>query len=356
MTNFILLPLLAIFVLGLLNTVQSTCPKGPPSVNTTSGGFTWTYPWPIHYQELHTQHQTLCQAYMDVHPESSTLPNPNAGRIAFFLHGKNFCGATWESTARVLLERGYRVIIPDHIGFCKSSKPTSYQFSLQQLALNTHSLLASLNLTNSTTGLTIIGHSLGGMLATRFTLMYPSLISELILINPIGLEDWKAKGVPYQSIDDIYRSERASNYTSIRGYEQSTYYAGTWSPGYDVWVNMLLAIYTGLEAESYARIQALITDAVYTQPVVYEFPSLARTKTLLIVGQKDSTAIGKAWSPPEVQRVLGNYSTLGKEAVRAMGDNATLVEFEDLGHAPQIQDPARLHGAVVEWLASSMQA
>lgn len=64
-----------------------------------------------------------------------------------------------------------------------------------------------------------MSRSLGGMLATRFTLMYPSLVSRLVLVDPIGLEDWKAKGVPYLSIDNIYLSERASNYTSIRAYE-----------------------------------------------------------------------------------------------------------------------------------------
>lgn len=335
--------ILAIFILGLVTTVQGTCPKGSPSVNTTSGGFTYTYPWPIHYQELHTQHQTLCQAYMDVHPDP---PSPSTNRTVMLLHGKNFCGVTWEATARVLLSSGYRVIIPDQIGFCKSSKPAAYQFSLQQLALNTQSILSSLKITS----LTVMGHSMGGMLATRFTLMYPSLVSRLVLVDPIGLEDWKAKGVPYQSIDEIYLSERASNYTSIRTYEQSTYYAGNWSPAYDVWVNMLLSIYTGPLAEPYAFDQALITDAVYTQPIVYEFPLLADTKTLLFVGDKDNTAIGKAWAPPDVQRILGNYSVLGKETVKAIGPNATLVEFPDLGHAPQIQAPERFHEALMGWL------
>lgn len=334
-----------VFFLGILITVQSTCPSGSPSVNTTFGGFTFTYPWPIHYHELHTQHQTLCQAYMDIQPDHGYHSN----HTIMLFHGKNFCGATWEATARTFLSSGYRVIIPDQIGFCKSSKPATYQFSLQQLATNTHSILASLNIT-SPSSVSVMGHSLGGMLATRFTLMYPSEVSRLILVNPIGLEDWKAKGVPYNSINNIYLGERASNYTSIRGYEQSTYYAGSWSPHYDIWVNMLLRVYTGPEAETYAFDQALITDAVYTQPIVYELPLLAQTKMLLVVGAKDNTAIGKAWAPPEVQAVLGNYSILGKEAVKAIGPNATLVEFAELGHAPQIQDPERFHEALMGWL------
>jgi pimeloyl-ACP methyl ester carboxylesterase len=336
--------LLTVLLLGLLTPVQATCPKGPPSIDTTSGGFTYTYPWPIHYQELQTQHQTLCQAYMDVLPYNRYSRIPD--RIIMLLHGKNFCGVTWEATARVLLSNGYRVIIPDQIGFCKSSKPAAYQFSLQQLALNTQSILTTLNISS----LTVMGHSLGGMLATRFTLMYPSLVSRLILVDPIGLEDWKAKGVPYLSIDNIYLSERASNYTSIRAYEQSTYYAGNWSASYDTWVNMLLQVYDGPLGDRYAFDQALITDAVYTQPIVYEFPLLADTKTLVVVGDKDNTAIGKQWSPPAVQKILGNYSVLGKETARAIGGNATLVEFADLGHAPQIQAPERFHEALLSWL------
>ena len=332
----------AVFLLGVLPVVICTCPDGPPSVNTTSGGFTYTYPWPIHYLSLQTQHKALCQAFMDVHPDPAVSQN----RTIILLHGKNFCGVTWEATANVLLSAGYRVIIPDQVGFCKSDKPTAYQFSLQQLALNTKSILDSLNITS----LTVMGHSLGGMLATRFTLMYPSLVSRLVLVDPIGLEDWKAKGVPYLSIDNIYLQERASNYTSIRAYEQATYYVNTWSPAYDVWVYMLLQVYDGPLADAYAFDQALITDAVYTQPIVYEFPLLADKKTLLFVGDKDNTAIGKQWSPPAVQAILGNYSVLGKETQRAIGANCTLVEFPDLGHAPQIEAPGKFHAALLAWL------
>ena len=60
------------------------------------------------------------------------------------LHGKNFCAATWDATIRRLSDAGYRVIAPDQIGFCKSSKPEHYQYSFQQLARNTHALLESL--------------------------------------------------------------------------------------------------------------------------------------------------------------------------------------------------------------------
>ena len=52
------------------------------------------------------------------------------------LHGKNFDGKYWKATATFLASRGYRVIMPDQIGFGQSSRPDmAYSFDL--LADNT---------------------------------------------------------------------------------------------------------------------------------------------------------------------------------------------------------------------------
>ena len=64
------------------------------------------------------------------------------------------------------------------------------------------------------------------MLAARYALMYPQATAALVLVNPIGLEDWKALGVPPLSIDEQIARESATNAERIRAYEQSTYYAG----------------------------------------------------------------------------------------------------------------------------------
>jgi len=109
------------------------------------------------------------------------------GRTVALLHGKNFCAATWQGTIDVLAAAGYRVIAPDQIGFCKSSKPECYQYTFQQLARNTHALLASLGVKTAT----LIAHSTGGMIAVRYALMYPAETAQLVLVDPLGLEDWK---------------------------------------------------------------------------------------------------------------------------------------------------------------------
>lgn len=296
------------------------------------------YPHPVHEFTFVSQGQTLHMAYMDVQPEQ-----PN-GRVAVLLHGKNFCGATWDATIRELHSAGYRVIAPDQIGFCKSSKPAAYQFSFQQLARNTHALLAALGVHDAT----IIGHSTGGMLAVRYALMYPRETGQLVLVNPIGLEDWKAKGVPSISVDDWYARELKTSADGIRRYEQATYYAGQWRPAYEPWVQMLAGMYRGPGKTQVAWDSALLYDMIYTQPVIYEFGQL-QMPTLLLIGDKDTTAIGKDFAPPEVRAQLGHYPALAKAAQRAI-PHATLVEFPDLGHAPQMQDPQAFHAALLQGL------
>ena len=66
------------------------------------------------------------------------------------------------------------------------------------------------------------------MLGIRYALMYPADVDQLVLVDPIGLEDWKTKGVPWQSVDAWYAQELRTSADSIRDYERATYYAGTW--------------------------------------------------------------------------------------------------------------------------------
>lgn len=183
--------------------------------------------------------------------------------------------------------------------------------------------------------------------------MYPGNTTALVMVNPLGLEDWKTKGVPYQSVDLSWATENATTYASIKTYENTTYYVGRWQPQYDTWVGMLYNIYQGSCRYEFTYNQAQTTDMIYTQPVIYEFPLLGqRTRTLLVIGDQDNTAIGKAWSPPAVQAVIGNYSVLGPAAA-AMIPNSTLIQFPSLGHAPQIEEPAEFHRELLAWLVGS---
>jgi len=309
----------------------------PPSYGPQLEGF--DYPWPVQHFRFTSQGQELDMAYMDVPP--SGTPN---GKVAVLMHGKNFCAATWQETVTVLTGQGYRVVAPDQIGFCKSSKPAKYQFSFRQLAGNTRALLDSLGIKHEI----LIGHSTGGMLATRYALTWSEEVEQLVLVDPIGLEDWQAKGVPWQSIDAWYAQEKQNDADRIRDYEKATYYAGQWDPAYERWVQMLAGMYRGPGRDAVAWDSALLYDMICTQPVVYELYRL-QMPVLLMIGDKDTTAIGKALAPPELRSQLGDYKSLGMVAAARM-PLGKLVEFPELGHAPQIQAPAEFHKALLAGL------
>ncbi|MCJ2138288.1 alpha/beta hydrolase [Methylobacterium sp. J-026] len=331
-------PLLAAIVLVPTVLAGAAAPVAAPAYGPELEGF--DYPLPVRRFPFASQRQPLQMGYLDVPAET-----PN-GQTAVLLHGKNFCAATWESQIRALTAAGYRVIAPDQIGFCKSSKPAAYQFTFRQLAENTHALLASLGIEHPI----LVGHSTGGMLAAHYALLYPKEVAQLVLVNPVGLEDWSAKGLPPISLERWYQRELKTSAESIRAYETATYYAGRWDARYEPWVTMLAGLNAGPGKEAVAWDSALLYDMIVTEPVVYRFPQIA-VPTLLMIGQRDNTAIGKDLAPPEVRAQLGHYPELGKAAARAI-PGARLVEFPDLGHAPQMSDPEGFNRALIEGIAA----
>jgi pimeloyl-ACP methyl ester carboxylesterase len=285
----------------------------------------YEYPFEVKYLTVNNQNQSFQMAYMDVQPAK-----PN-GKSIVLLHGKNFNGAYWEETAnRLAAEEGFRVIIPDQLGFGKSSKPESYQYSFQQLALNTLAILDTLGIEKAS----VLGHSMGGMLAARFVLMFPGRTDKLILANPIGLEDWKLK-VPYKPVDWWFANELKNNYESIKNYQMENYYDNKWKPRYEELAILLAGWTLNVDYPRIAWNAALTYDMIFTQPVCYEFENI-QTPTLLIIGQRDRTTLGKQLVSQEVQLTMGNYPQLGKLAHQKIS-NSQLVELDNVGHLPHIE-------------------
>jgi pimeloyl-ACP methyl ester carboxylesterase len=342
MTSIRLSRLACSLALGLATLATAHAAEEPaagPAYGPELEGF--TYPAPVRQFNFTSQGVKLHMAYMDIAPQGKAN-----GRTVVLLHGKNFCGATWDASMKALSGAGYRVVVPDQVGFCKSSKPQHYQYSFQQLAENTRALLESIGVKKAT----IMGHSTGGMLAVRYGLMFPQQAEQLVLVNPIGLEDWKALGVPSLGVDKWYQRELQTTADRIRAYEKSTYYVNQWKPEYEPPVQMLAGMYRGPGKEIVAWNSALLYDMIYTQPVVYEFPLLTMP-TLLLIGLKDTTAIGKDAAPEALRPKLGNYPELAQRTAKAI-PKATLVSFPEMGHAPQMQDPKGFHEALLKGLAA----
>ncbi|GAB4038213.1 alpha/beta fold hydrolase [Spirosoma jeollabukense] len=293
------------------------------------------YPHPVKYITLHQERKTMRMAYMDVAPTGKST-----GKSVILFHGKNFNGAYWRDVIAFLSKAGYRVIVPDQVGWGKSDYPDLH-YSFHTLATSNKRLLDSLKINQ----VTVIAHSMGGMLATRFTLLYPNVVSQLILENPIGLEDYRTF-VPYVPLDSLYKSEASATYESYKKYQQGYY--PQWKPEYEMWVRAQAAALSDPRFKQIAWVNALTYQMIYEQPVCYEF-SRIKVPTLLIIGQADRTIVGKARVPKGIVNQHGQYPELGKRTQRQIS-GSQLVELPGVGHIPHVQSLEAYTKAVLGFL------
>ena len=296
-----------------------------------------TYPYPVKSVTITLDGLNVNMAYMDIAPN-----NPN-GEAVLLLHGKNFTGFYWKNVIVFLANAGYRVIVPDQVGWGLSSKP-DVKYSFEMLASNNRILLDSLHINR----IHVIGHSMGGMLASRFALMFPERVGKLVLEDPLGLEDYK-KFVPYKSIEQQYKKEQDATYASYKKYQQGYYPA--WKPEYEVYVKQQAEALKQKDFSSVAYINALTYQMIYEQPVIYEINNL-KMPVLLVVGQLDRTIPGKDMLKKEQVNLHGNFPQLALKAKQKLMD-CKVITLPGVGHIPHIQKPALFNSVVLDFLKRS---
>ncbi|MEJ7674136.1 MAG: alpha/beta hydrolase [Chitinophagaceae bacterium] len=286
--------------------------------------------------DINIDGQIAKKAFMDV-----KAANPNGQSVILF-HGKNFTGFYWKDVISLLSNAGYRVVVPDQIGWGLSTKPNA-KYTFEMLAQNNKLLLDSLQIDK----VNIIGHSMGGMLATRFALMYPERTAKLILEDPLGLEDYK-KFIPYKTMEQQYKKELSATYASYKKYQQSYY--PKWKPEYEQYVIAQAEPLKQKDFSSVAWVNALTYQMIYEQPILYDFDKL-NVPTLLLVGELDRTVVGKDMLPAKKQKLHGNYPVLAAKAGKKIR-NAKVVVLPGVGHIPHIQSLELFRKNVIRFLTN----
>ncbi|MGO9620243.1 MAG: alpha/beta fold hydrolase [Desulfobaccales bacterium] len=327
-----------LMILSLLLMANSGSAQEQAPVYTTPLGIAldeYPYPYPVKFLPLNSDGQQLRMAYMDVAPKGW-----DGKRAAVLLHGKNFYGSYWENTIKALTAAGYRVIVPDQLGFGKSAKP-EIDYSFDLLARNTIHLLDQLQVQQAV----IVGHSMGGMLAVRLALNYPERVSRLVLEDPIGLEDYRFF-VPPQTTAQLYEIEMNMTPEKYRAFVKR--YFVKWRPEFEGFVETRCRESLSGEFPRYARAAALTFQMIYRQPVRHEF-FLIKPPTLLVVGLKDRTTVGRGRVPEEILKDKGRYDLLGKAAAKDI-PNCRLVEIPEVGHIPHLEAPEQFQRALLDFL------
>jgi pimeloyl-ACP methyl ester carboxylesterase len=298
----------------------------------------FAYPYPVNLLPLTNDGEQLRMAYMDVAPAQ-----PN-GRVVVLLHGRNFPSSYWTPVIKTLSDAGYRVVVPDQIGFGKSSKPSG-ELHFDNLARNTIALLDHLQITKAD----IVAHSLGGMLGVRIARAYPDRVAHLLLTAPIGLEDYRfyVPPTPTEKIleneDKLtaegYRKQLENNYSLKLPPEQVTPFIEArfnikGSPEYPRWLRAFVS--SG--------------QMIYREPVVHEIPLITQP-TLFVMGADDHNAPGKPNAPEALRPRMGQNAELAK-ALAAKMPVARAEVIPNTGHLAFLEAPAKFNELMLAFLAS----
>lgn len=335
--NRVLVPALsaiAILVLPLVSTNAAESASREPYGIGLEG---FAYPYPVSQLPLTNDGEPLRMAYMDV---ASAQPN---GRTVVLLHGRNFPSSYWAPVIKTLVDAGYRVVVPDQVGFGKSSKPQA-DLHFDTLARNTIALLDHLQIARAD----IVAHSLGGMLGVRIARAYPDRVQHLLLAAPIGLEDYRLY-VPPTPTEKILENE---DKLTAEGYRKQleTNYAMKLPP--DQVTPFIDARFNIKGSAEYPRwLRAFVSSAqmIYREPVAHEIP-LVTQPTLFIMGADDHNAPGKPNAPEALRPKMGHNAELAKALAARMPDARAEV-IPNTGHLVFLESPQRFDELMLGFLA-----
>jgi pimeloyl-ACP methyl ester carboxylesterase len=294
------------------------------------------YPYPSKYLDIQVYTQDARIAYMDVPAEGAAN-----GHTVLLLHGNNFGGFYFKAVIDALRKAGFRVIVPDQIGYGRSSKLVA-PYNLNSQARNTYLVLQAEKIARAM----VVGHSMGGMLAARFATQYPKVVERLVIYNPIGLTDGRFdRAMP--PVDELYRQTLKADYQSIRS-SLGRYVAHNpkgWNAEFEACVRIRYSWTLSAEWPRLAMVQALISQMLYADPVVYDWAHI-QVPTLAFGGAEDAL-LGPA------ARFQERMGTLAKTIPNG---NGRLLLLPGLGHVPHLEAPSTALPPLVAFLQEGVTA
>jgi 4,5:9,10-diseco-3-hydroxy-5,9,17-trioxoandrosta-1(10),2-diene-4-oate hydrolase len=120
------------------------------------------------------------------------------GPAVVFLHGSGPGASGWSNFRHNyphFARSGFRVLLPDTLGYGYSSKPDGVDYGLDFLVGAVERFLAAVGVERCA----VVGNSHGGAMAIRLALRRPELVERLVLMAPGGLEERET----YMKMDGI---------------------------------------------------------------------------------------------------------------------------------------------------------
>lgn len=109
--------------------------------------------------------------------------NARAARTVVLVHGFGDSSLSWTFMARAFRDGGYRIVIPDLLGFGDSARPVDGDYSYKAQASRVLALMKQLNIASAH----VVGNSMGGGVAAEMAVLQPQAVASLTLMDAAGV-------------------------------------------------------------------------------------------------------------------------------------------------------------------------
>jgi len=235
------------------------------------------------------------------------------GPAILILHGWGGSSDSWIQVQEILAREGFKVICPDFPGFGKSKTPFE-PWGVKEYGNFVLNLTKILELQN----FFLLGHSFGGRVAIKFSVLYPEKIKSLILCDSAGIKQkW---GIGEKLIFQISKIGNAIfTPTPLRRFKDKA-------------KNLF---YIFLRHRDYAKADVTIRETikkVLTEDLLKDLPQI-KIRTLIIWGESDKLVPVK-------------YAHIFKEKI----ENSELKILPKIGHSPHLEVPEKLAEIIINFL------
>jgi pimeloyl-ACP methyl ester carboxylesterase len=124
-------------------------------------------------------HETTVAGHR-IHYESE---GPSAGPVVVLIHGLGGRAEDWRDLAPYLAKAGFRVYLPDLLGYGRSAKPADFSYSVHDETVVVIGFLDALKLSQVDLG----GWSMGGAIVQHVAADHPGRVRRLMLFDSTGL-------------------------------------------------------------------------------------------------------------------------------------------------------------------------
>jgi pimeloyl-ACP methyl ester carboxylesterase len=278
------------------------------------------YPYPVKTAQL----KDATIAYIDEGTGDNTI---------IFIHGLGSYLRAWDKNIPELSKK-YRCIAIDLPGYGKSSKeihPASMEFYADVVA----EFINKLKLKN----VTLAGHSMGGQISMVFSLKYPEMLKNLILVDPAGFEAFNEGEKQWFRDVMTVNAVKLTPVQTIRANLILNFY--DMPEDAEFMITDRIALRDAKDFEKYCYTVAKSVHGMVDQPVINLIDRI-NVPTLIVFGENDNLIPNPYLHGGKTEDI----AKIGHEKIKG----SKLVMIPECGHFAQYEKYQEFNNAVLDFL------